>query len=204
MAEVARRMMATKAFLLVTILLCAFISHGCGVVDVRQDVERIEIASAVFLTLPRAEDLTESFNATQVIDVVYDERSYSFQVQFELRPGRITIAAVNLWGGTLFSVTYDGIALRAQSLIDTEGVNAEYLLADVLLTFWDSEWVSARLQGAVLKVSQIDGSRTISRRGEPVIEISYETTDPWVGRTRFTHVERGYFLDIRTVEISSS
>lgn len=173
-------------------------------VDVQQDVRRIEIANTVFLTLPEAEELTGSFDATQLLVAVYDERSYSFEVQLELRPGIITIAAVNLWGGTLFSITYDGIALRTQGLIDLQSVNSEYLLADVLLTFWDPKWVSARLQGAVLEVSQTGGSRTVFRQGEPVIEISYEAADPWAGRTHFTHVERGYVLDIRTVSFAGS
>ncbi len=185
-------------------MLCALMTYGCSTVDVRTNVERVEIANSVYLTLPRAEELTRSFDATQLLVADYGEKSYSFQAQLEVRPGKITIAAIPLWGGTLFSVTYDGSVLRTQGMIDTHGINAEYLLADVLLMTWDPEWVNARLQGGVLKVSKSNDSRTVSRDGEPVIEISYEMPDAWTGRTHFKHIERGYVLDIRTAEFSGS
>ncbi len=197
-------MTAAPASLRIGTMLCALMTYGCSTVDVRTNVERVEIANSVYLTLPRAEELTRSFDATQLLVADYGEQSYSFQAQLEMRPGKITIAAIPLWGGTLFSVTYDGSVLRTQGMIDTHGINAEYLLADVLLMTWDPEWVNARLQGGVLKVSKSNDSRTVSRDGEPVIEISYEMPDAWTGRTHFKHIERGYVLDIRTAEFSGS
>ncbi len=185
-------------------MLCALMSYGCSMVDIRPNVERIEIANAVYLTLPKTEEITESFDATQLLVIDFEEQSYSFQAQLEVRPGKITIAAIPMWGGTLFSVTYDGSTLRTQGMIDTHGVNVGFLLADVLLTFWDPAWVSRRLQGAVLEVSESNGRRTVSRDGEPVIEISYELADRWAGRTHFKHRERGYELNIKTVGFSSS
>lgn len=193
-------MTTPQSLWMVPATLCVLASYGCSAVDVRSDVERVEIASTVFFTLPEVEDITESFDATQLLVAEYDESTYSFQVQLEFRPELITIAAVTLWGSTLFSITYDGAALRTQGLLNARGLNAEYLLADVLLAFWDPDWLSERLEGGVLEVSQDTGSRTISRGGAAVIEISYETADPWAGRTHFTHVERGYILDIHTVE----
>ena len=185
-------------------MFCVLTNYGCSVVDVRENVERIEIADTVYLALPRTGELTESFDATQLLVADFGEESYSFQAQLEVRPGKITIAAVPMWGGTLFSATYDGIALRTQGMIDTRGIDVGFLLADVLLTFWDPQWLSARLQGAVLEVANGNSSRTISRDGEPVIEVSHETQDPWAGKTRFTHIERGYVLKIRTVEYTGS
>jgi hypothetical protein len=179
-------------------------SYGCSTGFVKSNVERVEIATAVYLTLPRPEEITQSFDATQLLVADYEERSYSFQAQLEVRPGKITIVAITMWGSTLFSISYDGSTLRTQGMVDQHGVNAEYLLADVLLTIWDPKWVSSRLQGAALVVSESRDSRTVSRDGEPVIEISYETPDARIGRAQFKHVERGYVLDIRTVEFTES
>lgn len=197
-------MIVTPTSLRVITLSCALLSYACSTVPVQRNVERVEIAKAVYLMLPRAEEITRSFDATQLLVADYEEHSLSFQAQLEVRPGKITIAAIPLWGGTLFSVTYDGSVLRTQGMIDTHGINAEYLLADVLLMTWDPEWVNARLQGGVLKVSKSNDSRTVTRDGEPVIEISYEMPDAWTGRTHFKHIERGYVLDIRTAEFSGS
>ena len=197
-------MTAARSILRVVTMLCALMSYGCSTVDIRPNVERIEIADAVYLTLPKTEEITDSLDATQLLVVDFEEQSYSFQAQLEVRPGRITIAAIPMWGGTLFSVTYDGSALRTQGMIDTRGVDVGFLLADVLLTFWDAAWVTTRLQGAVLEVSENNGRRTVSRDGEPVIEISYELANRWAGRTHFKHRERGYELNIKTVGFSGS
>ena len=62
----------------------------------------------------------------------------------------------------------------------------------------------ADLQGATLEISEGNDSRTVSRDGEPVIEISYETPAARTGRTQFKHIERGYVLDIRTAEFTGS
>ena len=59
-------------------------------------------------------------------------------------------------------------------------------------------------QGATLEISEGNHSRTVSRDGEPVIKISYETPAARTGRTQFKHVERGYVLDIRTAEFTGS
>ena len=197
-------MTAASPSLRAVMVLCALVSYGCGTVTMHSTVERVEIASAVYLTLPKPEEITQSFDATQLLVANYDEQSYSFQAQLEVRPGKITIVGIAMWGGTLFSITYDGSILRTEGMVDQQGVNPEYLLADVLLMTWDPDWLRPRLQGATLEISEGNDSRTVSRDGEPVIEISYETPAARTGRTQFKHVERGYVLDIRTAEFTGS
>ena len=197
-------MIVTPSSFRVITLFCALLSYACSTVPVQRNVERVEIAKAVYLTLPKAEEITRSFDATQLLMADYEDQSLSFQAQLEVRPGKITIVAITMWGGTLFSITYDGSTLRTEGMVDRHGVNAEYLLADVLLTTWEPEWLNARLQGAALEVSGSHDSRIVSRDGEPLIEISYESPDAKTGRSRFKHLERGYQLDIRTAEFTES
>ena len=197
-------MIVTTKSLWVITLFCALLSYACSAVPVQRTVERVEIAKAVYLTLPKAEEITRSFDATQLLVADYEDQSLSFQAQLEVRPGKITIVAITMWGGTLFSITYDGSTLRTEGMVDRHGVNAEYLLADVLLTTWEPEWLNTRLQGAALEVSGSHDSRIVSRDGEPLIEISYESPDAKIGRSRFKHLERGYQLDIRTAEFTES
>ena len=178
-------------------------SAGCGSVEVRQQAERIAIANDVFLLLPGPGELTESFNATQVIAAEYEDRSFSFEAHLESRPGKITIVALGPIGGALFSISYDGVELRASGSVEAQVVNAEFVLADVLLAHWDIDWLNQRLQGATIETSEDGISRFVSRRGGLVIGISYDTPDPWGGRATLTHLERGYVLDIRTAEYSS-
>ena len=72
------------------------------------------------------------------------------------------------------------------------------------MTYWDAQWLRERLHGAELKDRRDGLSRTIFRDGVPVIEISYEAADRWTGKTQFTHIERGYVLNIQTVSFSRS
>ena len=178
----------------------AFLSAGCSAVTTVPDVRRIELANAVFLELPDSGELTESFDATQLLVAEYGMESYSFQAQIESRPGMITIVGLTLLGGALFSITYDGVSLRTEGVLDAQRLDARYVLGDVLLSFWDSAWVREHLQGAILEVSAIENSRTISRGGETVVEVSYDTTNRWSGRAQLSNLERGYSLDIRTIE----
>ena len=188
-----------KKFMLLSAAVIALLSYGCATEMIVSDIRRIEIADAVFLVLPGAEELTESFDATQLLVAEYGDKSYSFQAQFESRPGMITIVAVTLLGGTLFSVTYDGTELKTEGFLDAQGLEAKYVLADVLLSFWDSAWLREQLQGAILEVSELDNTRRVSRGNETVIVVSYDSNDPWSGRIQFRNLERGYSLDIRTV-----
>lgn len=197
-------MNAVRNSLLPIILVCVLVGFGCSSVEVQPDVDRVEIAEAVYLSLPKADSITYSVDATQILVADYGERSHTFEVQLEIRPGRITIASVNMWGGTLFSVMYDGSSVHTQRAFDEAGFDPKYLLADFLLTRWDADWLSEHLQGADLNENANGMGRILSRDGEPVIEISYDTADRWAGRTRFTHLERAYVLDIQTVGMSGS
>jgi hypothetical protein len=184
-------------------ILAGIVTAGCSSVEVRKERQRIAIATDVFLMLPQASELSESFNATQVIAAQYADRSFSFEAHLESRPGKITIVALGALGGALFSISYDGVELRASGSVETQVINAEYVLADVLLAHWDVDWLNQHLQGASIEAAEDGESRFLSRQDELVVDINYDTSDPWGGKATLTHLERGYVLDIRTVEYTS-
>ena len=195
-------MNATRICRIVIVIFAGIAGAGCSSVEVRQQAERIAIANDVFLLLPGASELTESFNATQVIAAEYVDRSFSFEAHLESRPGKITIVALGALGGPLFSIRYDGLELQASGSGEAQVVNAEYVLADVLLAHWHVDWLNERLQGASIETSEDGLSRFVSRQDELLIGINYDTPDPWGGKAKLTHLERGYVLDIRTAEYS--
>ena len=182
------------------IALAAFLASACATVEVRTEQRRIAIATDAFLVLPQAGALTDSINATQVIVAEYEDHSYSFEALVEARPGRITIAALNSFGGTLFSITFDGHELLTTGTVETQTINSEYVLADVLLTHWDPAWLNQRLEGASIEVAEDGKGRFVSRGNELIIGITYESENPWGGTAQLTHMERGYVLQIKTAE----
>jgi len=193
-------MSATRITCIAIVILAGVASAGCSSVEIRKERQRIAIATDIFFQLPEASELTESFNATQVIAAQYEDRSFSFEAHIESRPGKITIVGLGALGGALFSIAYDGVELQASGAVEAQVVNAEYVLADVLLAHWDVDWLNQHLQGAAIEATEDGASRFLSRQDELVVGISYDTVDPWGGKATLTHLERGYVLDIRTVE----
>jgi Protein of unknown function (DUF3261) len=185
---------------LALLLLLAAVAAGCGPTPVQREVQRIDIGKDVFLLLPGPDELRESFDATQVIVATYGNEKRTFEAHLEMRPGRITIVGVNTIGMVLFSISYDGVRLVSSGAAETQKVNARYVLADVLLTHWDPVWLNARLAGA--RVVDFGAGRSVLRNGEPLIDIVIDGGAPWHGATRLIHHERGYTLDIDTVQYS--
>lgn len=165
-------------------------------------MRRIDIAENVYLVLPTATELTAAFDATQIITADHGDKSHSFEAHLEARPGKITIVAVSAIGTVLFSITYDGVDLQARGVVEAQVVNAEYVLADVLLSYWDPQWLSTHIEGGRLVVSSGGAVRTILRRREAIIRISHESPELWNGKADFSNLERGYALHINTVEFA--
>ena len=183
------------------VMLIAATLVACAPVEVRTNLRRIDIANGVILELPSGSGITQSFDATQSIAADYEDAHHAFEAHLEVRPGKITIVALNALGGALFSIAYDGVELQASGVVDAQVSNARYVLADVLLTHWEPDWINRHLDGAVLEVAGDGTTRTVSRGAEPVIRIEHESTDPWQGRANFAHLERKYSLRINTVEM---
>lgn len=184
--------------LIVLVVFIQMIASACGTVEVRDERRSIAIADGAVLYLPAAADITESFDAVQSIRAEYEDRSYAFEAHIEVRPGSITIVALGPLGGALFSISYDGSELLAQGRVEAQVVNAEYVLADVLLAHWNVSWLNDRLTGAVVATSGDGKQRFVTRDDDLVIGISYDSSNPWGGSATLTHIERQYSLQIRT------
>jgi hypothetical protein len=183
-------------------MLIVAVSAGCASVEIRTEVQRIDIATGVYLVLPGASELTASFDATQVITADHGDESHSFEAHLEARPGKITIVAVSAMGAVLFSITYDGVELQASGIVEAQVVNAEYVLADVLLSYWEPQWLARHIDGAELNLSADGTVRTVLTQGEVIIRIAHEKPEIWEGKAEFSNLERGYALHINTVEFA--
>jgi len=179
------------------------VSAGCASVETRKEMQQIDIATDVYLVLPGANELTASFDATQIITADHGDGKHSFEAHLEARPGKITIVAVSAIGTVLFSITYDGVDLQARGVVEAQVVNAEYVLADVLLSYWDAQWLATHIKGAAFDVSPGGTVRAVLRQGEAIIRITHETPELWNGKAEFANLERGYALHINTVEFAN-
>ena len=175
---------------------------ACSTTTMRSEQQRIAIASGAYLVMPGAADLVDSFDAVQAINAEYEDRSYSFEAHIKARPGELSIVALGALGGPLFSIHYDGDELIAEGSRQAQLINAEYVLADVLLTHWDIRWLNRRLEGASIELASDGRERFVTRSGVLVVGITFDSADPWGGDARLTHMERGYVLDISTARFT--
>ncbi len=83
-------MNATTRSGLLTVVAVAGIVVGCVTASTREDARRIDIADGAYLELPRAGEITGSFDATQVIVATYGEESHSFEAHVQVNPGNIS------------------------------------------------------------------------------------------------------------------
>ncbi len=187
----------------IAVAVCVVLLAGCAGRDVRDVAPPAQIAAGITYTLPAASGLQSQLDASQRLRVAYDQIGQQLRAEVELRPGRIMLVALNDFGLVLFSASYDGSRLEASR---APGVPAqlqpELVLADFLLTYQPADEVAMALSGATLEVSVDGRQRTVRRDDDSVIVIDYTSNDPWEGAIRFTHVERGYVLEIETLEIT--
>lgn len=184
------------------VALLVVVLSACGTTTVQNEQERIAIATDVYLQLPSANELSQSFDAVQAIVGEYQDGSYSFAAHIEARPGSISIVGMGGLGGPLFTVNFDGTRIAATGARQARIINAEYVLADVLLVHWDDEWLNRNLQGASIATAEGGKERFVTRGDELLIGITYDSPNRWGGVANLTHMERQYSLRITTAEFT--
>ena len=185
-----------------TLTLCVSVAlTACSHTSQTLRLNAVDIGTSAELILPARSEMQSSLDATQLISGVFDGNDYTMQVQVEWRPGSMAVVALGVWGTAVFSLTYDGseMQIRGNTRL-LQGLKAEHVLADLLLTVWESSQLKTNLRGNDLRVVDTPLRRTIEQEGAVLIAISYENASPWSGSVRFEHIERGYVLEIETLQ----
>lgn len=163
-------------------------------------VAQVDVAEGAVLVLPTAAQLQDSFNVTQLLNGSFDGHSYTMQAELEWRPGSIAMAALGVWGTAVFSVAYDGSRLEIKgNRLLLQGLQPQYVLADILLAYWDYSKLRVNLRGDGITVVEDARGRSIQRNGVPIITIEYENESRWQGAVHYENIERGYELQIETL-----
>jgi hypothetical protein len=165
--------------------------------------DEVSVAQAITLRLPGPMEVETGLSATQILSGRYEGETFDLQLNLEWRDDAIVVVAFNLFGSTLFTMSYDGrsITTVGSSLV-LRGLDTNYVLADIMLTYLSSDVLAAHLFGPGLQIVEAPLERTIRRDGEAVIRIRYDDASRWNGNVQFDHLERGYGYRIETVQVS--
>lgn len=150
------------------------------------------------LRLPPAA-LGAELSLAQRITVVRRGERQGFDALLEADASAVRVAALAL-GQRVASLSWDGTTFDAQVASQVPpAITAPRILTDVQLAWWPAAAVEAGLPpDFALEVSA--AGRTLRRGGATVAIVTYEGTAPAWRRVTLQHVERGYTLEIDSVE----
>lgn len=139
------------------------------------------------------------------LSATYKKESYTSQVQVELSSKHIILVALGGWGGEVFSIDYDGQTIQSSSLpMPNADMGVKHTLTDFIFTYASPERLRYILAPTDIHLSVQDKKRIFSIDGKPVMEIDYESADPWKGKVVIHNIKLGYTINISTVSIKKT
>ncbi|MBT4837103.1 MAG: DUF3261 domain-containing protein [Methylococcales bacterium] len=189
-----------RIFLLISIV---SLSACTGLIKTQK--KTVEIAKNTWFTLQTPNSLGSSIRLVQQIESIYQKESHVFISQVEVTPEKLTIVGMTPMGIKLFSLTWDGKELQHETSLLTQmksiPFKLDYILADFQMTYWPK--LSAGNRFNYQDKSQPSHHRTIFNRNTKVVSIHYQKDSPWQGKIEFKHLERGYQLNITTLQFEN-
>jgi hypothetical protein len=192
-------------YVFIMLLSVSFLS-GCALFRTHSEASpRIEVLPNQWVQLPTPAELGLHLNATQILSATYKKESYTSQVQVELSSKHIILVALGGWGGEVFSIDYDGQTIQSSSLpMPNADMGVKHTLTDFIFTYASPERLRYILAPTDIHLSVQDKKRIFSIDGKPVMEIDYESADPWKGKVVIHNIKLGYTINISTVSIKKT
>ncbi len=164
----------------------------------------------VFGLLPPA-GFGQSLVLTQAATLEFGDEQHDLLFYTEITPQNISLVGTLPNGTRLFSIIYDGQTVRSDGNQDLLARLApEYFLADLQLAQWPFADLAQTLaasnpcfrSGACVIFESADQlQRALSRDGEIIIDIRYGNNIHHEGSTNYQHRERGYRLQVETLDV---
>ena len=80
-----------------------------------------------------------------------------------------------------------------------EQFRPEYVLRDILMAYGSGELVRGALQGGII-TENTPNTRGLTVGEQQVMVVTYTHADPWQGRVNLDNIQRGYSLQITTLQ----
>jgi hypothetical protein len=134
----------------------------------------------------------------QVVRGAFGAREITFNCVVTVKDGTMTLVGLDSLGVRLFTIRYDGTAVRSETAPALQGpFVAERLIADLQLVFWPLASLVQPMRESGWQVSEpAPGIRRLRHGDQLIAEAHYNGGDPWSGRTWLVNFEHDYSLQI--------
>jgi hypothetical protein len=163
---------------------------------------QVEVAKAVFVSLPKPAELQETLNVSQLISAQWGEnKQQKLLVQLQADPQRVVLAGFSAWGARVLSLSYSGAEIQTyllSGLADTLP-KPEQVLFNVMLSIWPVQAWEKQFSSIGWTLTESGLKRKlIDDKGQLIIEVAYQTKPYIDGTIVFKHHTLDYTITIET------
>jgi hypothetical protein len=133
--------------------------------------------------------------------VIKDKKeSYIAQVEVEASPQKIVIVAAAGWGGSIFSLVYDGHKINSSSLpMPHAEMGGKQSLVDFILTYAQASVIKQMLQGTDIRMQSLPNQRRFYIDNELVMQIDYKDEKDLYANVCVENFIYNYRIEIKTL-----
>lgn len=163
---------------------------------------KVYLGSVAYLQLPQPNEIA-TLKAVQVITVTRDGVARNFETIFENKGAVMTISILSPLWPTPMKVTYNGVSVSVDAALKKNiPFDFKYVVADLMLIYAKTATLRKNLNvdskllesGNTRKIVDVKSERTI-------VEIIFDSEDPFKGIVRLNNRTRGYEIEIKTVRV---
>lgn len=153
--------------------------------------------------LPSPDRLKQNILVSQLFHAKYQNHVIDALFAIEVNENMVKIVGLSVMGMQLFTITYsEGKIAFSQKKNIAADIPYEQILSGFILTFWPIDALQSA--GLVIQESRTEPfQRTIWSNDSKIIDIKYETMDPWKGAIQFTDLRQEYSFVIETVMVNN-
>jgi hypothetical protein len=142
--------------------------------------------------------LGTSISLQQHLTVERNGRTDQLDAALEIDPQQFNMVGL-AFGQRVLTLHYDGVTLQSwrHPMLPSQ-LRAEDVLEDTQLALWPLAAIQQALP-AGWQIQQQGLRRTLSRQGEPVMQIDYSKDLPWGGKIKLANLRYHYHLTIESV-----
>jgi hypothetical protein len=163
------------------------------------------IAPGLQFAMPTGRELGYSIETAQLITAHVRDQVQVFQAYVSVTPDKITIIALDPFGGRALTVTATDDAIHTDAAPIVPAVlRPGNILADLAIVYWPASAVRRGLAGTSARLYDDKRKRTITDNGREVVHVSYQGPheNTWTNVAHLRNIAYGYELDLRSTVIT--